>query len=221
MHLIVTVNKVSWWKARPTERSNVTRMMKEGGLMWERADVFHSPDRGAQPFSIGAVRCMHKSKRRNEWTEQKRERWTGSGGERERHTHTNNCIWKNISWVNTELRIEWEGEASRSGHGNRSGWWKMGGAVGSKGHWLVTSRLASRTLGTMCGRQRPNMSMTLCSLSAIRDTWETRTQELDARMSPHKVQQRQTCQAFHIITHALKLLHSCNPRTFSAFVFWT
>lgn len=125
------------------------------------------------------------TKAREEMSEQnKRERGGLGWGERERERHTHNCIWKNISWVNTELRIEWEGEASRSGHGNRSGWWKMGGAVGSKGHWLVTSRLASRTLGTMCGRQRPSMSMTLCSLSAIRDTWERRTRELDARMSP-------------------------------------
>lgn len=39
----------------------------------------------------------------------------------------------------------------------------------------VTSRLASRTLGTMWGRQRPSINITLSSLSAIRDTckWET------------------------------------------------
>lgn len=35
-----------------------------------------------------------------------------------------------------------------------------------------TSRLARRTLGTMWGRQRPSISITLSSLSAIRDTWE-------------------------------------------------
>ena len=37
----------------------------------------------------------------------------------------------------------------------------------------LTSLLASSTLGTMCGRQRPSISMTLASLSAIRDTWKT------------------------------------------------
>lgn len=39
----------------------------------------------------------------------------------------------------------------------------------------VTSRLASRTLGTMWGRQRPSINITLSSLSAIRDTckWKT------------------------------------------------
>lgn len=44
----------------------------------------------------------------------------------------------------------------------------------------ITSRLARRTLGTMWGRQRPSMSMTLSSLSAIRDTW--RKQEDCARL---------------------------------------
>ena len=34
----------------------------------------------------------------------------------------------------------------------------------------LTSLLANSTLGTMCGRQRPSISMTLVSLSAIRDT---------------------------------------------------
>lgn len=36
--------------------------------------------------------------------------------------------------------------------------------------WGFTSRLASRTLGTMWGRQRPSISITLSSLSAMRDT---------------------------------------------------
>lgn len=40
---------------------------------------------------------------------------------------------------------------------------------------VCTSRLASRTLGTMWGRQRPSISITLSSLSAIRDTWQNNT----------------------------------------------
>ena len=38
----------------------------------------------------------------------------------------------------------------------------------------LTSLFANNTFGTMCGRQRPSISMTLFSLSAIRDTWETK-----------------------------------------------
>lgn len=37
-----------------------------------------------------------------------------------------------------------------------------------------TSRLASKTLGTMWGRQRPSINITLSSLSAIRETCNKR-----------------------------------------------
>lgn len=65
----------------------------------------------------------------------------------------------------------------------RSLWWWQQWARYREDHTMdrrgsrsgVTSRLASRTLGTMWGRQRPSINITLSSLSAIRDTckWET------------------------------------------------
>lgn len=51
----------------------------------------------------------------------------------------------------------------------RRRWWALGAEV-----VRVTSRLASNTLGTMWGRQRPSISITLSSLSAIRDTCNER-----------------------------------------------
>lgn len=149
--------------------------MKEWGLMWICAHVFHSPGRGVQPFSIGAVRRMQKSKKRHEWTEQKRDRTMGWGGRRERQ-----CVsqWKNkliqcwiVNGMRGRSRPQWTWKP----------WWLMGHGRGCRVESsLVTSRLARRTLGTMCGRQRPSISITLCSLSAIRDTWETRTWKANA-----------------------------------------
>lgn len=57
-------------------------------------------------------------------------------------------------------------------------WWQWMGKQGGEEEGRMTStsrftsRLARRTLGTMWGRQRPSISITLSSLSAIRDTWE-------------------------------------------------
>ncbi len=146
---------------------------------------------------------MHAQKQEKKWVNTRERGGLGLRyRERERERHTQ-LQWKKLSWVNVELRIEWEEDASRSGHGRRSGWWKMRWDCWVKRSW-VTSRLASRTLGTMCGRQRPSMSMTLCSLSAIRDTCETRIRELGTKMSPHKGKQRKSRQTFHLNHTCLK-----------------
>lgn len=42
--------------------------------------------------------------------------------------------------------------------------------IGVKLLLCLTSLFANSTLGTMCGRQRPSINITLFSLSAIRDT---------------------------------------------------
>lgn len=53
------------------------------------------------------------------------------------------------------------------------GKWTTGWSRGDRASLGLTSLLASSTLGTMCGRQRPSISMTLASLSAIRHLEKT------------------------------------------------
>lgn len=96
---------LSHWQIRKLMKSQTNWKVKGHTLMCERADVFHSPDRGAQPFSIGAVRCMHKSKRRNEWTQEREVDWVW-GIERERHTHTTAMEKIKLSqrWIKNRMR---------------------------------------------------------------------------------------------------------------------